>query len=737
MNPSPADPAISVAGVVTDTDGTLLAGMQVVLRAKVAGTHQYALAIRCVRDVLARTTTNGDGRFAFSGIGIPPRMTSVLEDLRAGKSGAELVVWGEGKALDWQPVESFANAEKHIQLTPDADVSGTVVDAEGRLVENAYLSVAGLAKGTTDLNAYFDDPGDLRLYQSEIQFHTTTKDGRFKIHNLPVDYRVLVNCSSDSGKRAFVIIDTGKGNYSTVKSRNGGGEEQKVLRSPFSLVVQQQPWIKVRVLDADGRPVSGGGIEAVDEQRHYGGNTQVGSDGSAILIVNTPGVHEVIYAQDPLTPGVGLRQSVDIQPHASSVVVMKLVPTKILTGKVVDGESGAAIVGAYIQSGYGSAAPDKTPRPTAAMTVTGLDGVFRLPVVPGECMLSLRHDIDGYFAKIDRFPGGPDVPSSTISVTVTDEVVPDDVIIRIGRGLFIQGTVTDREGHPVANAQVRAENDDNPYRKAATVTDKDGKYQFSGFSPYVPVHVSTWMETGTANGEISPNPDHPWSETLVKTLDLRLSPGTTLTGRVVQNGKPVSGVTVKLMNAPPQPPGQDWMRFRLLSESITDADGHYRLTGLHKGEMYELEVSATGKAQVRNWDYQSSVHSMDAEDGATIELPDAILLSSGQELSGVVVDPEGNPVSGISVSASLASGGRLSSPREREGAPPWTETDEKGHFHLTNLPDEPISLMACRANPAGGLIHYASNLTVELNATDIRIILDPKLGSDIEDLDAK
>ncbi len=130
---------------------------------------------------------------------------------------------------------------------------------------------------------------------------------------------------------------------------------------------------------------------------------------------------------------------------------------------------------------------------------------------------------------------------------------------------------------------------------------------------------------------------------------------------------------------------------------------------------------------------------MDAEDGATIEFPDAILLSSGQELSGVVVDPDGKPVLGITVSASLASGGRLSSPRprERDSASPWTETDEKGHFHLTNLPDEPISLMACRRNPVGGRVHYPSSLLVELNATDIRIVLDPKLGSDIEDLDGK
>ncbi|MEJ7594033.1 MAG: M56 family metallopeptidase [Planctomycetaceae bacterium] len=733
-DPSPADPAISVAGIVTDTDGTPLAGMQVVLRAKVDG--WYAWPMRHVRDVLARTTTNAKGRFAFSGIGIPPRMIKVLEDLRAGKSGAELIVWGEGKAVTWQPVDSFQNAEKHIQLTPEADVSGTVVDAEGRLVENAELSVSGLTKGTTELDGFMQDPGDLKLSSSEIQFRTNTRDGRFMIHNLPLDYRVSMHCNSDTGKKAFFLIDTGKGTYDTAKYRDGAGDDVTVLRTPLAAVVQQQPWRKIRVLDHEGTPVSGGGISANHQEANSVSLAEVGSDGIAILKFNKLGTYEIQYAQDPLTPAIGLRELIDIQAVESPVIEMKLVPSKILTGKVIDSESGAPIVGAYVQGECGRAADDRVPGATSAMTVTGPDGVFRLPVVGGVCVLSLCHDIDGYFSKTDRFGRSPAVPSSRISVTVKDEKVPDDVIIKIGRGLIIQGTVTDKEGHPVANAQVRADNDEAPYRKAAAVTDRNRNYEFRGFSPYVAAHVTVWTDSGTANGDILPTPGHPWTETLKKTLDMKLSPGTAITGRVVQNGVPVPGVTVKLMNAPPQPPGQDWTRYRLLAETITDADGRYNLTGLHKGEQYQFEIDAPGKGEVRDWPYQSPYgNTNNSDDGATIELPDAVLLTNGQELRGVVVDPDGTPVSGISVSASLASGGQLSRPQN--GAPPWTETNEQGEFHLTNLPAEPISLRASKRNPAGGPNHYSRSLTVDLNATDIRIVVDPKLGSDIEDLDAK
>ena len=111
-------------------------------------------------------------------------------------------------------------------------------------------------------------------------------------------------------------------------------------------------------------------------------------------------------------------------------------------------------------------------------------------------------------------------------------------------------------------------------------------------------------------------------------------------------------------------------------------------------------------------------------------------MSNGQTLSGVVVDLEGNPVAGYTVSASLAdsrSGFGLSRPKA--GPPPWTETDAKGRFGLSNLPEKPLKLMVYKANPQGGTIHYPVSQNVKLNDKEIRIIVDPKLGSGIEDLE--
>lgn len=123
------------------------------------------------------------------------------------------------------------------------------------------------------------------------------------------------------------------------------------------------------------------------------------------------------------------------------------------------------------------------------------------------------------------------------------------------------------------------------------------------------------------------------------------------------------------------------------------------------------------------------------EERPEIRLPDCRIVSHGQTLRGVVVDPQGKPVPGITVSANIAGGDTLARPPDLPK--PWTDTDELGRFELRQLPDQPIELMAYRPNKAGGRIRYPSKVRPRMNQTDIRIILDPKLLQDVEDLDAK
>ncbi len=82
---------------------------------------------------------------------------------------------------------------------------------------------------------------------------------------------------------------------------------------------------------------------------------------------------------------------------------------------------------------------------------------------------------------------------------------------------------------------------------------------------------------------------------------------------------------------------------------------------MHPEERYQLEIQSKGALMVRNWEYQSPyVRVVSKADGETIELPDAKMVSNTQVLEGIVVDPTGKPVSGVTVNANLASGGMLS-----------------------------------------------------------------------------
>ena len=121
--------------------------------------------------------------------------------------------------------------------------------------------------------------------------------------------------------------------------------------------------------------------------------------------------------------------------------------------------------------------------------------------------------------------------------------------------------------------------------------------------------------------------------------------GVAVVGRVVRDGRPVSGFHVGLRRASPPQTGDKYYRFDLLDESITDRAGRYGSPVSGKTICIFLEVEMQDDAEVRGWDYQFGVsHTVRVEGQATIELPDAVLMVNNQTLSGVVVDSDGIPV---------------------------------------------------------------------------------------------
>jgi hypothetical protein len=290
--------------------------------------------------------------------------------------------------------------------------------------------------------------------------------------------------------------------------------------------------------------------------------------------------------------------------------------------------------------------------------------------------------------------------------------------------------IRDGDGKPAANALVQVQNEGRNYRRSTARTDAEGRYEVVGLAPRADAMLIVSGPGGFAWAKIEGDPSHPRDRTRRKELDLRLQPGVTLTGRALFQGKPRPGVVLKLHRTL----GEEKDRFLFLGQVRTDAEGRYRVKGLAVGDRYYFEVVDTDGLADPDWSHQGSRISTIQGGRAEVALPDLQLRSRGQSLRGIVVDPQGKPVAGVRISASLGNGRFLSRPAT--GPPPWTETDDQGRFALQQLPDEPIELMAYQSDGQGGRVRYPSISRPRMNQQDIRMVIDPSLNEPIEDLDA-
>jgi hypothetical protein len=368
---------------------------------------------------------------------------------------------------------------------------------------------------------------------------------------------------------------------------------------------------------------------------------------------------------------------------------------------------------------------------------------------------------------------------------------------------------------------VEAQNDSQPFRNSAAITDAGGRFELGGFDPRANVLLSVNQTAGSSTASVAGNPKAATDRTISRGVELHLKQGITLSGRVFYLGKPrgdvlmrlyksvgadddgtkisplgptmrtypvaagsAEAVAVKLKatfkdsntfkvsvltkseilvyaeptehakiakdleisktsNGAPRIPSTNLYPGRAIdapparyftTDYRTDADGFYHVSGFKVGDSYYFEIVDADGLVDPQWMHQRTRSQTVGAGSAEIRLPDVNLISSGQTLKGIVVDPRGQPIGDVTVSASLVRGMGL--PRLSRGPPSWTKTDGNGRFEIRQLPDLPVELMAYRANPKGGTIRHPSRIQPKLNQQDIRIVLDPILDQGIEDLDA-
>lgn len=154
---------------------------------------------------------------------------------------------------------------------------------------------------------------------------------------------------------------------------------------------------------------------------------------------------------------------------------------------------------------------------------------------------------------------------------------------------------------------------------------------------------------------------------------LRLEKGAAVRGHVKDEaGRPIRGALVTVNNQG--------------SQTLTDSDGNFFLSGLHptrEGIAYSFQVYAAGYGSVEV--RKVAIENTEAD----VVLDDFVLKAADLSVRGVVVDEGGKPVPDLPVSLSGAGGG------EWKGQPHQAcRSDEQGRFHFRKVCDAAVQIQA-------------------------------------------
>ena len=289
-----------------------------------------------------------------------------------------------------------------------------------------------------------------------------------------------------------------------------------------------------------------------------------------------------------------------------------------------------------------------------------------------------------------------------------------EVKLILSAGGPVAGRVVDDRGALVARARVSYTGPSEWIQQASTRLDSvtsaaDGTFRFAA------------MPAGSFRF-VADHPDRaPGTSTLIaldgKTATegvvITLAAGAVVSGRVVDaDQQPVSSARIRIGGA--GHPGQ--IVFDAPREAYSNDRGEFTIRGLPRRPLaavalHELGASATTPVDTSKGDAAGVV--------LKIEVTDSI--------AGIVVDPQGQPLEGIQVSAgpSLAGGASIDVGQWRLRGFPEELTDSAGKFTLTGLAHGRYEISAALAHSTG---RGQPSVEATTGDTNVKIVLQPEGG---------
>ncbi|MCZ6786523.1 MAG: carboxypeptidase-like regulatory domain-containing protein, partial [Planctomycetota bacterium] len=283
----------------------------------------------------------------------------------------------------------------------------------------------------------------------------------------------------------------------------------------------------------------------------------------------------------------------------------------------VFGPDGKPVAGASIGIGHSRASYDRQG------AVSRDDGSFVFPVAPAGDQILRTH----------KKGMAPD----RRTITVPDEVVTHTIEVRLERGYSLSGIIRGADGTPLPDAHVSAKKE-KEYLPGRGITDGEGRFEMRDL-PAGEVTLELFT-TGYVRQT------HDGVEVGRDDLLYAMERAATLAGRVVDGvtGEPIDTFTIRLSSASHEGKhvgyGATWARE---GHSFTGTDGYWTCDDeeFPAGTDVGVEAHAAGYAPTKHVGVTAVI---DPKKDASV-----IKLFRGTVVTGDVLDPDGRPVSGVTV----------------------------------------------------------------------------------------
>lgn len=618
---------ITCTGKVIDEQGRPIAGAKVSLYERTYRTIEQSFKTRFE----GKTLTKADGKFTFS--------TVANSDSYFNRY---LVVEKEGFALGWANWNTREDTEKEIEikLGLKAELAGIVVDDNDRPIPQARVRVHCLAIGEEDNQQRL-----LNDIVPELLTTQTDERGRFTFTNLPAN-----------AKAEFLVRKPG---YTTVCTYTSSRDMKYATgQSDIKLVLTTEATIQGIVVEQDSaKPVPGIKLAV----RREGNRSIIGQDPVSTAEDGTFSINALAagkYVVQLVRRGDGLAAWVaePVRVELETGQVQKDIRIEVGKGgmlevRITDAQSEQPLEKAHVsirdemrnQWIYGS---------------SDNEGIARIPLLPGAYQ----------FDRISLHRYNSERPREAFTV---ENGMTKHLRYQLTGQPKITGVVRDENNRPVAGVKLKV----CPMGFEEVSSDAEGKYEISwdpGMWGRRPRETTFWLLARHEGRNLAAVDEGISKDT--KALDMRLKPGVTVTGRIVDpNGRgiPNANLTVFLN-------GPGWGSSLKPGRLRAGENGAFEIGAIPSGHSYSINADAEGYGSTR------AMFVADDAKNNHLALEPLTLAVANLSVSGRVVDTQGNPVADARISSSGFGDGqpaRLS-----------TQADATGNFTLGGVCEGEINI---------------------------------------------